>query len=171
MGAGAPQQTPMSFFVTSVGSARGANLGGLAGADQHCRTLAEAAGVRGRTWHAYLSASASGNQPAVNAKDRIGAGPWYNSKGARIAQNLADLHSASVNLTKQTTLTEKGDTVNGRGDWTSETATGSATVGHHDRQGGGANPTSWNSAHASRGCSQQNLEATGGFGLFLCFAT
>jgi len=198
MGAGAPQQTPMSFFVTSVGTGKGANLGGLAGADQHCRTLAEAAGVRGRTWHAYLSASASGNQPAVNAKDRIGAGPWYNSKGARIAQNVADLHSASVNLTKQTTLTEKGDTVNGRGDtpnrhdiltgsnadgtlstgtgdvtcsnWTSEAATGSATVGHHDRQGGGANPTSWNSAHASRGCSQQNLEATGGFGLFLCFA-
>ena len=200
IGAQPLQQTPgMSFFVTSVGSGKGANLGGLAGADRHCQTLAEQAGVRGRTWHAYLSAMASGDQRAANARDRIGTGPWYNSKGVLIARNVAHLHSDSVNLTKQTTLTEKGDTVNGRGDspnrhdiltgsnmdgtlatgtgdvtcgnWMSETATGSATVGHHDRQGGGANPTSWNSAHASRGCSQQNLEQTGGFGLFLCFAS
>ena len=200
MGATPPQQTPgMSFFVTSVGSGKGANLGGLAGADRHCQALAEAAGVRNRMWRAYLSASASEGQPAVNARDRIGSGPWYNVKGVRVAQNVADLHSDAANLTKQTFLTEKGDTVNGRGDtpnrhdiltgsnadgtlsagttdvtcsnWTSEAATGSATVGHHDRQGGGANPTSWNSAHASRGCGQQNLEATGGFGLFLCFAT
>jgi hypothetical protein len=199
IGAQPAQQTPgTSFFVTSVGSGKGANLGGLAGADRHCQTLAEQAGVRGRTWRAYLSAMAASEQAAVNARDRIGAGPWYNAKGALIARNVAHLHSDSVNLTKQTTITEKGDTVNGRGDspnrhdiltgsnadgtlssatgdvtcgnWTSEAADGSAAVGHHDRQGGGANPTSWNSAHPSRGCSQQNLEATGGFGLFLCFA-
>lgn len=200
IGAQPMQQTPgMSFFVTSVGSGKGANLGGLAGADRHCQSLAEAAGAGARTWRAYLSAMASGEQRAVNARDRIGSGPWYNAKGVLIARNVVHLHSDSVNLTKASTLTEKGDTVNGRGDspnrhdiltgsnldgtlsagtgdvtcsnWTSEAATGSATVGHHDRQGGGANPTSWNSAHPSRGCSQQNLEATGGFGLFLCFAT
>jgi hypothetical protein len=114
---------PMSFFVTSVGGGNGANLGGLAGADRHCQTLAQAAGGGSKTWHAYLSAAAASGQPAVNARDRIGAGPWYNAKGARVAQNVADLHGDTLeaarrgnNLTKVTAITEKGDTVNGVGD-------------------------------------------------------
>jgi len=190
----------MSFFLTSAGPGKGADLGGLAGADRHCTELARTAGPRAatKTWHAYLSATASGGQAAVNARDRIGAGPWYNAKGVMVAQNVADLHSDNNKLSKQNSITEKGDTVNGRGDqpnrhdiltgsqldgtlsagtddttcrnWTSG-AEGSASVGHHDRLGaGGANPTSWNSAHASRGCSQENLQATGGNGLFYCFA-
>ena len=189
----------MSFFITSAGPGDGANLGGLAGADRFCTQLAESAGVRGREWHAYLSATASGDRPAVNARDRIGAGPWYNSKGVMVASNLAQLHSEESALGKENSLNEKGDKVNGRGDtpnmhdiltgslpdgavavdtvdttcgnFTSNTTgSGSAMVGHHDRQGGGARPTSWNSAHGSRGCSQQNLVATGGNGLFYCFA-
>jgi hypothetical protein len=118
----APQQ-PMSFFITSVGLGQGANLGGIAGADKHCQTLAAAAGGGAKTWHAYLSASAAGGQPAVNARDRIGNGPWFNAKGARIAENLADLHGDTLpqaqrgnNLTKVTALDEKGNTVNGVGD-------------------------------------------------------
>ncbi len=199
-----PQQPPqpLGFFVTSVGLGQGANLGGLAGADKHCQTLAAAAGAGGRTWRAYLSTSASGTQPAVNARDRIGSGPWFNARNARIAQGVADLHGDTLelaqrgnNLTKVTAITEKGDTVNGVGDkpnqhdiltgstldgraftdgadhtcsnWTSNAA-GSAQVGHHDRMGGGA--TSWNSIHPSKGCSQENLVATGGAGLFFCFA-
>lgn len=194
---------PMSFFVTSVGLGNGANLGGLAGADKHCQTLAAAAGGGNKTWRAYLSTSASGNQPAVNARDRIGTGPWYNARGQRVAQGLADLHGDTLelaqrgnNLTKVTSLTEKGMPVNGVGDkpnqhdiltgstldgraftdgqdhtcgnWTSNAGTGSAQLGHSDRQGGGA--TSWNSIHPSRGCSQENLVATGGAGLMYCFA-
>lgn len=194
---------PMSFFVTSVGGGSGANLGGLAGADRHCQTLAQTAGGGGKTWHAYLSASAADGRPAVNARDRIGSGPWYNAKGARIAQNVGDLHGDTLeqarrgnNLTKVTALSEKGETINGVGDtpnrhdiltgsqldgtafadgadhtcgnWTSTAATGSAQVGHHDRTGGGN--TSWNSTHPSRGCSQENLVATGGAGLLYCFA-
>ena len=191
--------TTMSFFITSAGPGKGADLGGLAGADRWCDSLARAAGVQGKTWHAYLSTTASGGQPAVNAKDRIGRGPWYNAKGVMVAQNVADLHSDNNKLGKENSLTERGAVVNGRGDqpnthdiltgsrldgtaspdagdttcsnWTSSTdGSGSALVGHHDRQGGGANPTSWNSAHASRGCSQQNLVGTGGNGLFYCFA-
>ena len=190
------QNQPMSFFITSAGSGDGANLGGLKGADAHCQKLAAAAGQGSRTWRAYLSTSAASGGAAVNAKDRIGPGPWHNSKGALIAQNVAELHGENK-LTKETQLTEKGEVVNGRGDtpnkhdiltgsqldgtafadgtdhtcnnWTSN-ATGSAQVGHHDRQGGGANPTSWNSAHASKGCSQENLRGTGGDGLFYCFA-
>lgn len=196
----AAQQNTMSFFITSAGPGDGANLGGLAGADAKCKQLADASGVAGasgKTWHAYLSAKASGGQPAVNAKDRIGNGPWYNAKGVMVAQNVADLHSDNNKLGKENSLTEKGMPVNGRGDtpnqhdiltgslmtgmlasdttdttcnnWTSN-ATGGAYVGHHDRVGGGANPTSWNSAHPSRGCSQQNLVATGGNGYFYCFA-
>ena len=196
----APQQ-PMSFFVTSAGSGKGANLGGLAGADRICQTLATAAGST-KTWHAYMSTSAANGKPAVNARDRIGTGPWYNSKGEKIANGLADLHGDTLdlarlgnNLVKQSTLTEKGMMVNGRGDtpnthdmltgsqpdgtaytdgadhtcgnWTSET-TGTAQLGHSDRSGGGN--TSWNSAHPSRGCSQDNLVSTGGAGLFYCFA-
>ena len=190
------QNQPMSFFITSVGPGNGANLGGLKGADAHCQKLAAAAGAGSRTWRAYLSTTAAAGQPAVNAKDRIGPGPWSNAKGVVIAQNVAELHGENK-LTKETQLNEKGEVVNGRGDtpnrhdiltgsqldgtaftdatdhtcnnWTSN-STGSAQVGHHDRQGGGANPTSWNSAHASKGCSQENLRGTGGDGLFYCFA-
>lgn len=197
-----PPQQPMSFFVTSAGSGDGAKLGGLAGADQICQTRAQAAGAGNHTWHAYLSTQASGGQPAVNARDRIGAGPWYNAKGARIAKDVGDLHGDTLeqarlgsNLGKQTALTEKGALNNGVGDtpnthdmltgsqpdgraftdgmdhtcnnWTSN-STGTAQLGHSDRNGGGNN--SWNSAHPSRGCSQDNLVSTGGAGLFYCFA-
>ena len=190
----APMQ--MSFFVTSKGSGKGGDLGGIAGADAHCAMLAQAAGSTGKTWRAYLSTQGAG---AVNARDRIGNGPWYNAKGQVVAQNVNDLHTNPGGGTpfKQIALTEKGATVNGVGDspnqhdiltgsnldgtgfpagedhtcnnWTSQDA-GSAQVGHHDRQGGGANPTSWNNAHASKGCSQANLVATGGNGYFYCFA-
>ena len=197
-----PPQQPTTFFVASAGPGNGANLGGLAGADRQCQTLATAVGAGSRTWHAYLSASASGGQSAVNARDRIGQGPWYNAKGARIAQSVADLHGDTLemarrgnNLSKQFALTEKSEIVNGVGDtpnrhdiltgsqldgtaftdgadhtcqnWTSGT-TGTAQLGHSDRNGGGN--TSWNSAHPSRGCSQENLVATGGAGLLYCFA-
>lgn len=187
----------MSFFITSAGPGNGANLGGLAGADQHCQTLAAAAGAATRSWRAYLSTSASGGQATVNARDRIGRGPWYNARRTLVARSVAELHSDSNRLGKETVLNERGEVVGGRGDtpnrhdiltgsqldgtafsddadrtcrnWTSSSE-GSAQVGHHDRQGGGANPTSWNSAHASRGCSQENLRSTGGDGLFYCFA-
>ncbi len=173
-------------------------LGGLAGADRHCAHLAEAAGVRGKEWRAYLSAAAAGGQPAVNARDRIGSGPWYNAKGTLIARDLEQLHSEASLAGKETSLNERGERVNGRGDtpnqhdiltgsdpdgtlavdtldttcsnWTSNASTGRAFVGHHDRNGGGVRPTSWNSAHPSRGCSQANLIATGGNGYFYCFA-
>lgn len=201
------QRPPMSFFVTSVGLGNGASLmrppeglGGLASADRHCRTLAEAAGAGSRTWRAYLSTdfanSNSGRQTAVNARDRIGEGPWYNTNGVLVGKNVDDLHGEGNNLNKQTALTEKGEVVNGAGDkpnrhdiltgsqpdgrafppntgdhtcrnWTSNSA-GAAQLGHHDRTGGGF--TSWNSAHLSKGCSQENLAGTGGAGLFYCFA-
>ncbi len=192
------QNTALSFFITSVGSGKGASLGGLTGADAHCQTLAAAVGQGGRVWRAYLSLGAVGKDKAVNARDRIGTGPWYNAKGVKVADNVADLHSDNNKLSKENSLTEKGAVVNGRGDtpnmhdiltgsqldgtaftdtadhtcanWSSTAADGSAQVGHHDRQGGGQNPTSWNSAHGSRGCSQENLVATGGAGLFYCFA-
>lgn len=187
------QAKQMSFFITGAGPGNGANLGGLAGADAHCAALAKAVGAGNREWRAYLSTTASGTQPAVNAKDRIGKGPWFNAKGVQIAANVEELHSDKNNLTKETQLTEKGEIVNGRGDtpnkhdiltgssldgtastntcnnWTSG-AEGTAMVGHHDRQGGGTNPTSWTSAHPTKGCSQENLRATGGDGLFYCFA-
>jgi len=184
----------MSFFLTSIGPGNGADLGGLAGADQHCQRLAESAGVGSKTWRAYLTTT---DQGAVNARDRIGQGPWYNAKGVEVAKNVDDLHSDSNHLTKDTVLNEKGEVVKGRGDdpnrhdtltgsqldgtafaddadttcrnWTSS-GEGSARVGHHDRTGGGEHPSSWNSAHASRGCSQENLRSTGGDGLFYCFA-
>lgn len=191
------QQNQTSFFVTSAGSGMGANLGGLAGADKICQNLAMAAGAGNRTWHAYLSTQGAG---AVNARDRIGKGPWRNSKGAVIANNVDELHGAKANLSKQTILTEKGQPVNGRGDnpnqhdmltgsqmngnaytdnmdhtcnnWTSS-AMGSAQVGHSDRMGldDSEAARSWNSSHPSKGCSQQNLVGTGGAGLFYCFAT
>jgi hypothetical protein len=186
----------MSFFVTSVGVGDGANLGGLEGADAHCQSLAEAAGVTGKTWGAYLSTSGDGT---VNARDRIGSGPWSNAKGEVIAASVDELHSDANNLTKQTALDEKGNPVKGRGDepnqhdiltgsqpdgtafaagedrtcsnWTSN-ADGAAMVGHHDRMGlnDSAEAKSWNSSHPSRGCSQDALIGTGGNGYFYCFA-
>ncbi len=197
--AAATPAQPMGFFITSKGKGDGANLGGLAGADAHCKALATAVNAGQRGWRAYLSTQASGNQPAVNARDRIGPGPWFNAKGTLIAQNVAELHGDVVRdrnqVNKDNALNEKGEVVAGRGDqpnrhdiltgsqsdgrawpagedrscrnWTSN-GEGSATVGHHDRTGGGN--TSWNQAHASRGCSQQNLIATGGDGLMYCFA-
>jgi len=188
------QDNAMSFFITSAGPGDGANLGGLDGADAHCQGLAKAAGAGGKTWRAYLSVTGDN---AINARDRIGNGPWYNAKGVAIAQDVDDLHSDNVQTDKENSLTENSDMVNGRGDtpnkhdiltgsqmdgtassvdgdttcsnWTSN-GEGSALVGHHDRQGGGDNPTSWNSAHGSRGCSQGNLQGTGGNGLYYCFA-
>lgn len=186
----------MTFFITSVGTEDGANLGGLKGADAHCQKLAAAVGAGSHTWHAYLSTSGEGKP--VNARDRIGKGPWYNSKGVMVAKDLDDLHGPDNKLGKENSLTEKGDMVNGRGDkpnqhdiltgsnldgtaftdgadhscknW-SGNGDGSAQVGHHDKQGGGTNPNSWNSAHPSKGCSQENLVATGGSGRFYCFAS
>ena len=178
----------VSFFLTSANPGNGANLGGLTGADAHCRTLAEAAGVTGKTWKAYLSASTE------NARDRIGTGPWKNALGVVVATSVANLHSAANQLNKANSVDETGAVVKGAGDtpnrhdimtgsnelgvlqgpacvdWTSA-GDGSTMVGHHDRQGGGAAPTSWNAAHASSGCSLANLRATGGDGLFYCFAT
>ena len=197
MGMAAPaqaQQANMTFFITSAGPGNGGDLGGLAGADAHCAKLATAAGTTGKDWRAYLSTQ--GANP-VNAKDRIGKGPWQNAKGLVVATSVADLHSANNKLNKENSLSEKGDMINARGDtpnrhdiltgsqmdgtlatgtgdtacgnWTSS-GEGSALVGHHDKQGGGANPNSWNSAHPSKGCSQANLVAPGGDGLFYCFA-
>jgi len=191
----APQEK-MSFFVTSVGKGDGANLGGLAGADAHCKALASAVGRGEAEWHAYLSVAAAPGQRPVNARNRIGDGPWYNAKGALIAANVDDLHQDRNNIRKPTALNEKGAEVNGVGDmpnthdmltgsdstgrlvpgnaalttcnnWTSNN-TGNAMLGHHDRLGGPN--ASWNSVHSSRSCSQPDLVATGGAGLFYCFA-
>ncbi|MGD2135586.1 MAG: hypothetical protein PVF27_05470 [Gemmatimonadales bacterium] len=195
--AAAVQEPEMSFFITSAGPGNGADLGGLAGADAHCQQLAAAVGAGDRTWRAYLSTIDADGEAAVHARDRIGEGPWYNAEGVLIAENVEQLHGDEVNLTKETALTERGDVVNGRGDspnmhdimtgsnldgtaytaegytncgnWT-ESGEGSVRVGHHDRTGGGEHPTSWNSAHNSRGCSQEALIGTGGNGLFYCFA-
>jgi hypothetical protein len=195
------QQTGTTFFVTSVGPGRGADLGGLEGADQHCQRLAQAAGAGTRTWRAYLSTQASGGAAAVNARDRIGRGPWQNAKGVVIAKDVAELHGTN-NLTKQTALDEKGEVVKGRGDspnthdiltgsqpdgtaftggqdmtcgsWTKSGTEGAAMVGHHDRTGLDESPPakSWNASHPSRGgCSQEALRGTGGAGLLYCFAT
>jgi hypothetical protein len=197
-GAGA-QQAAMTFFVTSVGKGSGADLGGLDGADAHCNALAKAAGSSLTNWRAYLSTTAPGGDAGVNARDRIGKGPWHNAKGVLIAKNVADLHSEEANVTKQTALTEKGEPVKGRGDqpnehdiltgsdpdgrystaggdttcgnWT-KSGEGSAIVGHHDRAGlkDTRHMNSWNSSHGSRGCSQDQLKSSGGAGLVYCFA-
>lgn len=194
---------PLSFFVTSAGVGKGADLGGLAGADKHCQTLAEAVGSK-KTWHAYLSTQAANGQPAVNARDRIGHGPWHNARGVVVAKDVADLHGDNIdtarlgnNLSRTTALTEKNEPVKGAGDkpnehdiltgsqadgrafadaadhtcknFTSSAAEGSAQVGHFDRTGGGN--VSWNSAHPSRGCSQEKLVSSGGAGLLYCFAS
>lgn len=198
-GGSQPFAGDMSFFVSSAGSGKGADLGGLEGADRICRTLAEAAGAGGRTWRAYLSTQGPG---AVNARDRIGSGPWVNARGVVIARDLDELHGAN-NLAKQTAINEKGEIVNGRGDtpnthdiltgskpdgkafgddadrtcsnWTSS-GKGAAMLGHSDRTGvdESAPMKSWNSSHLSRGpgggCSQDDMKVTGGVGRLYCFA-
>ena len=194
------QQANMSFFVTSVGIGKGADLGGLAGADRYCQQLAQSAGAGAKTWHAYLSTQGAG---AVNARDRIGKGPWMNAKGVVVATSVDDLHSANNKLSKQNNLSEKGEIINGRGDkpnrhdiltgstpdgkafppdkdmtcknYTSSTQ-GAVMLGHNDRQGLREDDAShsWNSSHPSRGpdggCSQADLRSTGGDGLLYCFA-
>ncbi|HZA54811.1 MAG TPA: hypothetical protein VE616_11215 [Candidatus Udaeobacter sp.] len=192
------QKSGMTFFITSVGSGKGADLGGLAGADKHCQALAEAAGAGNRMWRAYLSTSAAEGKPAVDARDRIGKGPWQNAKGIVVAKNVDELHGKN-NISKETALSEKGERINARGDtpnmhdiltgsqpdgraltgsedrtcgnWTSS-SDGAAMVGHHDRMGlrDDESSRSWNSSHASRGCSQDALRGSGGNGLFYCFA-
>jgi len=194
---------PLGFFVTSVGLGKGADLGGLAGADAHCQALASAVGAGSRTWRAYLSTQAADGKPAIHARDRIGSGPWHNAKGAVVARDLEHLHGDTLdgarlgsNLSRTTALSEKGEAVKGAGDkpnqhdiltgsqpdgrayvdaadhtcsnYTSSAAEGSVQVGHFDRTGGGN--TSWNSAHGSRGCSNEKLESSGGAGLLYCFA-
>jgi hypothetical protein len=198
-GSATAQQANMSFFVSSTGTGKGADLGGLDGADKHCQTLAQAAGAGGKTWHAYLSTQAAGGAVAVNARDRIGKGAWQNAKGVVIAKDVAELHGQN-NISKQTALNEKGEIVNGRGDnpnmhdiltgtqpdgtafgpeadktcgnWTKSGSDGSAIVGHSDRTGLSEEPPqkSWNSSHPTRGCSQPGLISTGGAGLLYCFA-
>jgi hypothetical protein len=192
------QDSSMSFFLTSKGPGDGANFGGLAGADAHCQMLAESVGAGGKTWRAYLSISGGEGEAAVNARDRIGAGPWSSANGVQVASDIADLHGDANQLSKENSISESGDAINGRGDspnrhdiltgseldgtafsdnqdhtcrnWTYSGSDGSAQVGHHDRTGGGANPTSWNNAHGSRGCGQSDLQGTGGDGLLYCFA-
>jgi hypothetical protein len=191
------EKSVMTFFVTSRGMGKGGDLGGIAGADAHCQALAEAEKAGDHTWRAYLSTTAAKDGPAVNARDRIGRGPWYNAEGNRIAVAVEPLHSGENNINKENAVTERLDPVNGVGDvanvhdiltgsrsdgrgfdgsedlacsnWTSS-GKGRAQVGHHDRMGQGENASSWNSAHPSSGCSQQDLQSTGGAGLFYCFA-
>jgi hypothetical protein len=192
-------QQAMTFFVSSAGKGNGADFGGLAGADAHCQALAQAAGSTLTNWRAYLSTTEPGGTEGVNARDRIGKGPWQNAKGVVVAKSVDDLHSDSNNITKQTALTEKGETVSGRGDpvnmhdiltgsdpqgmfstaggdttcgnW-AKSADGSAIVGHHDRQGlkDTRHMKSWNSSHGTRACGQDALKSTGGAGLIYCFA-
>ena len=196
-GSAQAQEPGMSFFITSAGSGKGADLGGLAGADRHCQSLAEAAGSKGKTWRAYLSTTGSGG---VNARDRIGNGPWYSAQGRLIARDVAELHEGVNNINRMIAVNEKGGVVHGRadspnqhdmltgsmpdgraskaagdttcGNWTKSSGDGSALLGHHDRHGLQENEPSrsWNSSHGSKGCSQQNLVSTGGAGLYYCFA-
>jgi hypothetical protein len=197
--AGAQQKSDMTFFITSAGPGNGGDLGGFDGADAHCQKLAAAVGAGHRTWRAYLSSNQANKGGPINARDRIGKGPWQNAKGLVVATSVEDLHSANNKLNKQNALNEKGEVVNGRGDkpnmhdimtgtqmdgtafpgnlnvtcnnWTSSTF-GSALVGHHDREGNTDTvfQKSWNSSHMSRSCTQPDLVATGGNGLFYCFA-
>lgn len=194
-----PQPSVMTFFITSTGSGKGADLGGLKGADQHCQSLAAAVGAGKRQWRAYLSTTAAGGEKAVNARDRIGKGPWHNAEGRLVARSVEELHEGTNSINRSMALTEKGTVVNGRADtpnqhdiltgsmpdgrastaggdttcsnWTSSGA-GAAIVGHHDRHGLKEDEPSrsWNSSHPSRGCSQDNLRSSGGAGLFYCFA-
>ena len=201
----APSTGPMGFFITSEGSGKGADLGGIAGADAHCQKLAAAAGAGGKSWRAYLSlpvvfpADGKPGVPSINARDRIGKGPWFNAKNELVARDVAHLHDENL-ISKTTALDERGRLVNGSGDtpnqhdiltgsradgtsfsphvdstckaWTSS-SDGSAIVGHHDRTGRTADvwSKSWNFAHPSAGCSQEALIRTGGAGRFYCFAT
>jgi hypothetical protein len=186
----------MTFFITSRGLGKGGDLGGLAGADAHCAALAKAEGAGDHTWRAYLSAPATDDRPAVHARDRIGNGPWYNAEGLLVAANVRELHGDGNRISKELATTERLDPVNGIGDtpnvhdiltgsrpdgtayaaaadvtcrnWTSS-SDGRAQVGHHDRKGATAGMHSWNSAHASAGCSQTALASTGGAGLLYCF--
>ena len=209
LSASAQQAQDMSFFITSVGSGKGGDLGGIAGADAHCQALAQAAGVGNKTWRAYLSTNGRGGANSVNARDRIGNGPWQNARGAIIATGVSDLHSENTKMGKANALDEMGRPIKVRGDspvqhdiltgsdkegrafppnmdltcnnWTSSSF-GVAMLGHADREGnppvaGSQNVAaytetshSWNAAHTSRGCSQPDLIATGGNGLFYCFA-
>ena len=192
------QQADMTFFVTSVGKGNGADLGGLDGADAYCNALAKAARAKATNWKAYLSTALPGGDAGANARDRIGKGPWQNAKGVVVAKNVSDLHSDNNNLNKQTALNEKGEMIKARGDtpnehdiltgsdpagmystaggdttcgnWT-KSGEGSAIVGHHDRAGlkETRHMKSWNSSHGSRGCSQDQLKASGGAGLVYCF--
>ena len=196
--AGMSGRSGMSFFVTGAGAGKGADLGGLEGADKHCQALASAAGAGSRNWRAYLSAQPYGGALGVNARDRIGKGPWRNAQGVVIATDVENLHSANT-INKQTALNEKGQPINGRGDtpnqhdmltgsqpngtyiaggvnstcanWTSS-GEGAAMLGHHDRTGldDSVPAKSWNSSHQSRGCSADALKSTGGAGLYYCFA-
>jgi len=181
----AGQQMPMSFFVTSVGIGKGGDLGGLQGADAHCQMLAAAAGSTGKTWRAYLSTQARPGQPAVNARDRIGTGPWYNAKGQPISLNQAELHGDTLelaqrgsNLFKQSALTEKGQVVPGAGDTGNmhDVLTGSQLDGRAYTDNMDHTCNNWSSSTmgsaqvATRGCSQADLQSTGGAGLFYCFA-
>jgi hypothetical protein len=198
-----PVAPGMSFFVTGRAGPDGANFGGLSGADAMCQSLATSAGAGNREWRAYLSAEGTASSLEVNARDRIGSGPWHNANGVQVASSVANLHNPSANnLTKETVLTETGQMLNGRGDtpnmhdvltgsfadgtlyvekdvrsatclnWSSgsDTAGVVSRVGHHDRQGGGPDPTSWNSSHNSQGCGIETLRRTGGDGRFFCFA-
>ena len=194
------QQGNMTFFVTSVGKGNGADFGGLEGADAHCAALAKAAGAKATNWRAYLSTTLPGGDQGVDARSRIGKGPWQNAKGVVVANNVADLHSGGAKIGKETALNEKGEMVKGRGDtpnehdiltgsdpdgrfstaggdttcgnWT-KSGEGSAIVGHHDLQGlkDTRHMKSWNSSHGSRGCSQDQLKASGGAGMIYCFRT
>jgi len=194
------EQSPMTFFITSENPGTGANLGGLTGADAHCQALASTAGAGSKQWRAYLSADATEDEEAVNARDRIGSGPWHNFNGDLVANNVDELHGDNNPISKTFALTEKGEQVNGRGDtpnvhdiltgsnadgtlsvgegdmtcsnWTSDSEDGSAVVGHHDRVGidDSAPMKSWVSSHGSRGCSLENLSSTGGGGLLYCFS-
>src|SRR5882672_3141208 len=193
------QQASMTFFVTSAGKGNGADLGGLEGADAHCAALAKAAGAKATNWRAYLSTTLPGGDQGVDARSRIGKGSWSNAKGVVVAKDVADLHSGNAKISKETALTEKGETVKGRGDtpnehdiltgsdpdgrfstaggdttcgnWT-KSGEGSAIVGHHDLQGlkETRHMKSWNSSHGSRGGSRDRLKGSGGAGLFYCFA-
>ena len=183
-------EASMSFFVTSANPGSGGDLGGLEGADAHCESLAAAVGAGGKTWRAYLSTS------TVNAKDRIGRGPWYNAMGVKIADSVADLHSDNNEISAETALNEKGAQVNFIGgpqplqhdiltgtnadgtaaamtcnNWTDSTANSTAMVGHHDRMGRNPGVNSWNAVHPSQGCTMESFSATGGAGMFYCFAT
>jgi hypothetical protein len=185
----AAQNQPMGFFISSAGSGMGGNLGGLAGADKQCQALAAKANAGNRMWRAYLSAT----NPDTNARDRIGSGPWYNAKGVLIATNVADLHSDKANINNDTALDEQGRQINMQGapnrhdimtgstpdgratpqtcaNWTSSASDQTGMLGHHDRLSFGKPGSPWNSAHPSKGCSQENLVTTGGAGLLYCFA-